>query len=255
MSAGEVEAHNSTDEEFYEGQYHWYWINKANDMDENNAFVSFDGHGIQYEVAEGDVGSVLDFEVSYREPYGSFDGFLFSTSPTLLEDYTQEQLDEFFLNLGGTQVSGDVDGNGLVDAGDIDALAAAIKSGSMDALYDLDGNGAVEAADRSHLIGTILNTFLGDSNLDGEFNSSDFVAVFTVGEYEDGVDGNSGWADGDWNGDMEFDSSDFVAAFGEAAYEKGPKGPAAAVVPEPSAVIMASIGLMMFLMRRRSVVA
>ena len=51
---------------------------------------------------------------------------------------------------------------------------------------------------------------LADSNLDGEFNSSDFVTVFKAGEYEDGIEMNSGWAEGDWNGDGDFSSRDLV---------------------------------------------
>ena len=77
---------------------------------------------------------------------------------------------------------------------------------------------------------------MGDSNLDGEFNSSDFVTVFSAGEYEDELAGNSTWATGDWNGDKDFNSSDFVAAFSDGGYEKGPR--AVAAVPEPSGMIM-----------------
>ena len=76
-----------------------------------------------------------------------------------------------------------------------------------------------------------MNTYVGDSNLDGEFNSSDFVVVFTAGKYESGEAAT--YAEGDWNGDMLFNSSDFVAAFGQGGYERGPK-PAA--VPEPSSM-------------------
>ena len=252
VSEGAVEAHNSTDEEFYEGQYHWYRIEKANDMNADNAFVSFDGHAIQYDVSDADVGQVLDFEISYREPYGTFDGFLFSTSPTLLDDFTQEQMDEFFLNLGGATTPGDFDGDGDVDAADIDSISAAINAGNMDSIYDMDGSGVVDADDRSYLIGTTLNTYLGDSNLDGEFNSSDFVAVFTIGEYEDEIAGNSGWADGDWNGDTDFDSSDFVVAFSEAAYETGPKPVAAAQVPEPAMSGLLATMLLATLLRLRT---
>ena len=97
VSEGLVETHNSTDEDFWEGQFHWGWLSVAVDMDENNAFLSDFGHGIQYEVAEGDVGTVLDFQISTREAYGVIDALLFSTSSELLEDFSQEQMDEFFI--------------------------------------------------------------------------------------------------------------------------------------------------------------
>ena len=93
------------------------------------------------------------------------------------------------------------------------------------------------------------STYFGDSNLDGEFNSTDFVTVFTEGKYEDGVAANAGWASGDWNGDKEFDSSDFVAAFVAGGYEIGPRQ--VAVVPEPSALVLFAIGLLVCLARRR----
>lgn len=60
---------------------------------------------------------------------------------------------------------------------------------------------------------------VGDSNRDGQFDSSDLVAVFGAGEFEDGIDANSTFAEGDWNGDGDFDSSDIVAAFQAGTYE------------------------------------
>ena len=52
------------------------------------------------------------------------------------------------------------------------------------------------------------------------FDSSDFVAVFQAGEYEDGIAGNSTFEEGDWNGDGDFDSSDFVFAFRGGHYQR-----------------------------------
>jgi hypothetical protein len=86
-------------------------------------------------------------------------------------------------------------------------------------------------------VNNLRRTYFGDSNLDGEFNSTDLVRLFTVGEYEDGIAANSGWSDGDWNGDQEFDSGDFVSAFAAGGYEQGPR-PAVSIVPEPSSVLI-----------------
>ena len=74
------------------------------------------------------------------------------------------------------------------------------------------------------LVLIILNTYYGDSNLDGAFNSGDITLVFQAGEYEDGDNNNSGWAEGDWNGDGDFDSSDFSFAFGEGGYDQPNRG-------------------------------
>ena len=60
----------------------------------------------------------------------------------------------------------------------------------------------------------------GDSNHDGIFNSSDLVLVFQIGEYEDGVPGNSTFEEGDWDGDGDFTTSDFVFAFQQGTYSR-----------------------------------
>lgn len=39
----------------------------------------------------------------------------------------------------------------------------------------------------------LKNTYFGDATLDGEFNSGDFVAAFTAGQYEDALPGDSTW--------------------------------------------------------------
>ena len=84
--------------------------------------------------------------------------------------------------------------------------------------------------------------FPGDANLDGLFNSSDLVAVFSVGEYEDMIANNSDWADGDWNADHEFDSGDLIAAFQTGAFERDPPM-AGFVVPEPAGLSLFLLGL------------
>ncbi|MCA9198861.1 MAG: DUF2202 domain-containing protein [Planctomycetales bacterium] len=53
---------------------------------------------------------------------------------------------------------------------------------------------------------------IGDVNNDGRFDSADLVQVMQVGEYEDGIVGNSTFAEGDWNLDGDFDSADLVLA-------------------------------------------
>ncbi|MCA9215171.1 MAG: hypothetical protein KDB27_19015, partial [Planctomycetales bacterium] len=44
---------------------------------------------------------------------------------------------------------------------------------------------------------------------------------FQAGEYEDGIPGNSSWAEGDWNCDGDFSTSDFVVAFIDGGYVTG----------------------------------
>ena len=83
------------------------------------------------------------------------------------------------------------------------------------------------------MIDNQFNTYFGDANLDGEFNTRDMVVVFVAGQYEDESSGNSTWTTGDWNGDAEFNSSDLVVAFADGGYEQGVRGSTATAVPEP----------------------
>jgi hypothetical protein len=148
----------------------------------------------------------------------------------------------------GVVLPGDFSGNGILDAADIDLLSTEVRLGNNPVAFDLNGDAAVNQQDRAFWIDSVKKTWLGDSNLDGVFSSADFVAIFQVGEYEDGNAGNSGWSDGDWNGDAEFDTADFVIAFQAGGYEKGPR-PAA--VPEPASCLLILIGGYVSLSRRR----
>jgi len=139
--------------------------------------------------------------------------------------------------LAGGGVDGDFDLSGVLDAADIDALSAEVVAGTNKAAFDLNGDALVNVTDRDVWVRDLKNTYYGDADLNGEFNSGDFVAVFTAGEYEDATASNSGWADGDWNGDADFNSGDFVAAFSAGGYELGPRASVlgdVSQVPEPA---------------------
>ena len=88
---------------------------------------------------------------------------------------------------GNGGLEGDFDGNDELDAADIDMPSAAIRDGVTDAKFDLDGDGSVATGDRTAWVEQLRDTFLGDSNLDGEFSSADFVTVFSARQYEDGI--------------------------------------------------------------------
>lgn len=88
--------------------------------------------------------------------------------------------------------------------------------------------------------------------MDGRFDSADLVRVFQAGDYEDTQSNNSSWNTGDWNGDSEFTSSDLVTAFQDGGYEQGPRSTTAAIVPEPSGLVLCLFGLAE-LARRRTI--
>lgn len=148
----------------------------------------------------------------------------------------------------GVVLDGDFNSDGVLDATDIDLLTAAINGDDRN--FDVDGDGSVTRDDRDAWVVGLRNTWFGDSNLDGEFTSGDFVLVFTTGEYEDGVDGNSTWAEGDWNGDGDFTSGDFVTAFTDGGFEVGPRT-ASFAVPEPTCLVLTIVSVFLFARRMR----
>ena len=143
-------------------------------------------------------------------------------------------------------ILGDYNDNGQLDAGDLDLQAAAIAANDL--AYDLNNDGATNYADRQVWVKDLKSTWIGDANLDGVFDSGDFVVAFTAGKYETGD--AAGWADGDFDGNMLFDSADFVASFIDGGYEAGPVA-AVAAVPEPSSVLLILVGLLGVLRIRR----
>ena len=147
---------------------------------------------------------------------------------------------------------GDFNENGQLDVGDIDQLTAEVIAGTHNIVYDLNGDVVVDQADREIWIVDQKRTYYGDANLDGEFNSSDLVDLFTAGEYEDGVPTNSTWATGDFNGDADFDSGDLVAAFTAGGYEQGPRREMIPV-PEPTSIRIMAVALIGCAIRRRYV--
>ena len=102
---------------------------------------------------------------------------------------------------------------------DVETFYEAIRSERLSVHRDLNRDAILDASDLRILLQETLGSSIGDSNLDGKFDSSDFVHVFKLGHYDDDVIGNSNWTHGDWNVDGEFDSSDLVWAFQVGDFE------------------------------------
>jgi len=108
---------------------------------------------------------------------------------------------------------GDFNGDGVVDATDIDRIFATVENRDHNCNYDLSGNGIVTRSD----IGLLLEeagTIPGDANVDGEVGFPDFLLLArSFGEE------NTGWGRGDFDGDGSTNFGDFTAlssAFGDS---------------------------------------
>jgi hypothetical protein len=240
--------HNDTNEDFWDGRFHWFHADAAVESNADGAYVDDFGNAIKYVVTEEDLNQVLTFEISTREHYGVIDQFIFATSNEMLVEYSQEEMDAFFLNQGGPGVSGDFDGDGQLTAADIDLLTAESAAGTNGVAFDLDGNGAVDKADVTSWAKDLKKTWIGDANVDGEFNSTDLVVLFSAGKYENAQ--AAVWTEGDFNGDGVFTTSDLVDALQDGGYEQGPVG-AVSAVPEPSSMVLGLGTLLCLRLRRR----
>ena len=133
-------------------------------------------------------------------------------------------------------------------AGDGEFLYGFELRGDIGLNLDLDGYGArlvqtdpfCYATANEGLSLDVEHFPVGDSNLDGVFDSRDLVSVFQAGRYLDrsGVS----WEEGDWNADREFNSNDFVLAFQEQTYNH-----AALQVPEPNSLLL-SMGMVLWML-------
>ena len=148
-------------------------------------------------------------------------------------------------------LAGDFNHDGFIDVIDLDQLFAAIRGVNTDIRFDVDEDKEVTIDDATFWIREIKNTFFGDANLDGRFDTKDFILVFQAGEFEDNIALNSSWSTGDWNGDGEFNSRDFVVALQDTGFEAGPRVEQS-VVPEPNCVWPLSMLLVSHYLRIRN---
>jgi hypothetical protein len=108
-------------------------------------------------------------------------------------------------------------------------------------LSPLDDGTITDPTERANYVRDVLRTWIGDSNLDGEFNSSDLVNVLAAGTYE--MDLDASWVSGDFDGSDKFDSGDLIVALADGGYEQGPR-PLVAAVPEPRSWAMFIVGIL-----------
>ncbi|QDU71433.1 PEP-CTERM sorting domain-containing protein [Mucisphaera calidilacus] len=127
----------------------------------------------------------------------------------------------------GVGIPNDLNGDGVVDAADIDTIAAGF--GTTDPKLDIDGSGLVDVDDLNEFVTVNLGTFLGDANLDESVNLLDLSSLAS------NFDAAGGWADGDFNGDAGVNLLDLSIL--AANFENSNS------VPEPAAVALLALGL------------
>ncbi len=188
----------------------------------------------------------------YRDTVSVNDGQLniHMAGPNELASDNNPILNAFTLELiGPPALDGDYNGNGELDAGDLD-LQASEGIAKQDLTYDLTGDGQVDFdGDRIEWLHNLKGVYVGDANLDGEFNTGDFVLVLGAGKYE--TQQPAGWVEGDWNGDGVFGTNDLVVALSDGGYEIGPFPGGVQAIPEPSGWLLSVMAACSLLMLRR----
>lgn len=151
-------------------------------------------------------------------------------------DYAVMTAENWTVSGGGSGLVGDFNTDGVIDASDIDLLAAAIRTGSSDAAYDLDAQNGVDAADLTVLVEDVLGKAFGDANLDGNVDLLDLSLL--ASNFEAGA----GWSGGNFNTDTTVDLLDLsilASNFGTTS-----------AVPEPTSVALLGLAGLGFIRRR-----
>jgi T5SS/PEP-CTERM-associated repeat protein len=130
-------------------------------------------------------------------------------------------------------IDGDFNNDGFYNCEDINALTGTIAAGTNAGSFDLTGDGLVNLADRDAWLseagevnlgpGRVYK--LGDANLDGVVDGSDF-GIWNGTKFTT----NTAWCSGNFNGDVVVDGSDFGIWNGN----KFTSSDGISAVPEPS---------------------
>lgn len=161
----------------------------------------------------------------------------------------------FTARYSSQQVRGDFDGDSIVDETDIQAMFAAIDEASENRWFDLNFDEVVDELDLIELITGVLNTAMGDVNLDQKVDLADLARLATnFGKESDAL-----WLEGDINGDGMVDLADLAKIatnFGFGTEQQALGGASAQrllaiVIPEPASALLGAFGMIIIGIRRR----
>ena len=203
--------------------------------DQNGETRDFTESDWSHLVIASGVGAAPDYPVS--DLIGSFE-----RHETILDasgDHGWEIISRWEVVRRASRLDGDLSHNDELDLHDLNILIQNVAVNATNPKLDLNDDDAVNYEDVHYWVSDLKNTWIGDANLDGEFNSGDFVDIFSAGKYE--TDEFARWSDGDWNADERFDSGDLVVAIQGGGYETGTRQTVASV-PEPSGLMLSVLG-------------
>ncbi len=143
---------------------------------------------------------------------------------------------------------GDFDNSGALGAADLAQLTAEALAGTHNPYFDLTLDGMVNAQDAIYWITSdrVLDSSLGDLDLDGDVDDADFGLSFSNFTGPVGAGGGKSVATGDLDLDGDVDDADFGLSF--AAFT----GPGAgATVPEPASLMCVVVAGLFAARRRR----
>ncbi|QDU35138.1 hypothetical protein KS4_32180 [Poriferisphaera corsica] len=143
-------------------------------------------------------------------------------------------------------IAGDFDGNGQLEAADIDMLYAAITGSSTDMQYDVDADNDIDGDDAAFWVQVLKSTEFGDANFDGIIDALDLNVIAV------NFNSNTGWANGDFNGDGVVDALDLNAVAVNFGFNAGASLEAVvSAVPEPASLALVGLSGLAMLGRRR----